>query len=580
MTPTYGDCDGVDTSFNVTVNPLPVVTLVTNKINDEVCIDDNITFTTQENMTDYIWDLGGATTTTSGGVGTSNTATLKWNTAGTKTVSVNYTNSNGCTAATVTTKQITVLSATTITTQPTVNPAIKLSNGYIIPGSNVELNVTATGAGLTYQWYWKKASDGTVVELLNSGKYSGTTSSQLVISNAYDTENGDYYVAVTGCGTVNSYPVTLIAVASQDASLRDLKLNGTTLPDFNPGITSYLTTVACDEEQVTILGIPNNPNYTNISGNGTYTIRPGDNYLTITVVAQDMVTTMSYTVNVVRDCYLPKILKNLEDAVICIGESHTFEIIAEGENLTYEWYCGNNRIVGANSNTYTVSNSELRDYERYYVIVRNNYNGYKSSIYSNNVSLWVADYLPETLKFSNYPASAITGKTYYVKLAGYPDVTKYGWSYRKTGSYRELQGGTSSYGENDGVIFSPAEGGVGQNETWATFGTLSEGAGAIIATLEHPCGTREVSQIITVKYPTGLETPDYTATGVYPNPTLGIIKVSNTRMNLQIRITDVTGSLKGTYPAREGTTTIDLTGYAKGTYMLQYNGKTFKVIKR
>lgn len=47
-----------------------------------------------------------------------------------------------------------------------------------------------------------------------------------------------------------------------------------------------------------------------------------------------------------------------------------------------------------------------------------------------------------------------------------------------------------------------------------------------------------------------------------------------------IRVLDTTGSLKVTYPSQEGTARIDLTGYAKGTYMVQYNGKTYKMIKK
>ncbi|GHU88505.1 hypothetical protein FACS1894155_03490 [Bacteroidia bacterium] len=42
----------------------------------------------------------------------------------------------------------------------------------------------------------------------------------------------------------------------------------------------------------------------------------------------------------------------------------------------------------------------------------------------------------------------------------------------------------------------------------------------------------------------------------------------------------MTGSIKGYYQAQEGTTTLDLTAYAKGTYLLLYNGKMFKVIRK
>ncbi|GHU87889.1 hypothetical protein FACS1894155_01700 [Bacteroidia bacterium] len=109
---------------------------------------------------------------------------------------------------------------------------------------------------------------------------------------------------------------------------------------------------------------------------------------------------------------------------------------------------------------------------------------------------------------------AITGKTYHIKLAGYSDVTKYSWSYSK-----------------EGVTFSPETGGVGGNETWATFGALSEGTGTLTATLEHPCGTRQATQTIKVQYPTGTDNLTTTAIQVSPNPTSGVVKVSNTESN-------------------------------------------------
>ncbi|GHT70717.1 hypothetical protein FACS189455_0960 [Bacteroidia bacterium] len=259
----------------------------------------------------------------------------------------------------------------------------------------------------------------------------------------------------------------------------------------------------------------------------------------------------------------PVILKDLEDAIICIGGSHTFAVEAEGHNLTYEWYCGNNRIWGVNGNTCTVTNAKLKDYERYYVIVRSNFESFSSSTYSRNVLLWVTEELPESLHFSEYPNPAETGRSYHIKLAGYSDVTKYTWSY-----------------DREGVTFAPSEGGVGENETWASFGKLSEGTGMLTVTLDHPCGTRQATRSIRVVFPTGTGSVSETGLRVFPNPADGIIHVSNTRAGQTVRILDAAGLLKGSYPTREGTTSIDLTGYAKGAYMLLYNGKTFKVIRK
>ncbi len=475
-----------------------------------------------------------------------------------------FTASSACGDSVVVVGTITVYQTTAVATQPAIDNSsnIILSNGYIRPGSNVTLiNLVAVGHNLQYQWY--KDVDGIITTLADGGKYSGTTSSQLTIGNAYETENGNYYVTVTGtCGTATSTPVTVVSVANQDASLKDLKVNGTAVSDFNPARTSYMMTISCETEQISLLGIANNAG-ASVSGNGTFSLQPGDNYLTIAVTAQDLTTTMTYAVNVIRTCYVPKIIKDLEDALVCINGSYTWSIEVEGENLSYEWYCGNNRVMEANSNTITINDVKLTDYERYYVIVRSNYNGVTSSAYSKRVKLWVADYLPSSLKLAEYPNPATVGKTYHIKVDGYQDVTKYRWSYNK-----------------EGVTFSPEVGKETENETWATFGTLSAGTGTLTVTMDHPCGMRELTQTITVSYPTGVEDVTAAVVAVYPNPTSGILKVSGTVANQMIKITDITGSVKGSCKTQEGTTTIDLSSYAKGTYLIQYNDKSYKVIRK
>jgi hypothetical protein len=259
----------------------------------------------------------------------------------------------------------------------------------------------------------------------------------------------------------------------------------------------------------------------------------------------------------------PRLLQDLEDAIVCAGGSHTFEIVAEGESLSYEWYYGNERIKGANGNTCTITNAEFRDYERYHVIVRSHSGANSSSVYSKEARLWVAGQLPETLQFVEFPSTVFTGNTYRIKLAGYSDVTQYIWNY-----------------DRDDVTFSPETGSVGQNETQATFGILSAGQGLLTVTLEHPCGTRQATQPILVQWPTGVEPVAGAAVRVFPNPASGIIHISGTKSNQIIRIVDITGSLKGTYPTQDGETTIDLTGYNKGTYLIQYNDKTDKVIRK
>ena len=83
-----------------------------------------------------------------------------------------------------------------------------------------------------------------------------------------------------------------------------------------------------------------------------------------------------------------------------------------------------------------------------------------------------------------------------------------------------------------------------------------------------------------LKNPAGVESLVAQGIVASPNPTPGIVKVTGTKANQTIQVLDITGSLKGTFKTQEGTTTIDMTNYNKGIYLLQYNGKAHKVIKK
>ena len=78
------------------VNTNPVVTI---SGNESVCINSENEYTTQSDMSNYVWNVVGGTITLDGGLN-DNTATVTWNTAGVQSISVSYTNSYGCTPAT------------------------------------------------------------------------------------------------------------------------------------------------------------------------------------------------------------------------------------------------------------------------------------------------------------------------------------------------------------------------------------------------------------------------------------------------------------------------------------------------
>ncbi|HAH37400.1 MAG TPA: hypothetical protein DCL81_13040, partial [Algoriphagus sp.] len=81
--------------------PLPVPTF-TVEPSDPVCIGEDVTYTTESGQSNYSWTISGTAGSdyniTGGSIATgSNTVTIQWLTDGAKTVTVNYTDANGCT---------------------------------------------------------------------------------------------------------------------------------------------------------------------------------------------------------------------------------------------------------------------------------------------------------------------------------------------------------------------------------------------------------------------------------------------------------------------------------------------------
>lgn len=96
--------DGPISSLAVTVNQAPVPTITGQ---NSMCVNSGYyNYSTQPGFTNYTWTVSAGGTITFG-AGTS-TIQVTWNTAGAQTVSVNYTNLNGCSAFTPTVFPVTV----------------------------------------------------------------------------------------------------------------------------------------------------------------------------------------------------------------------------------------------------------------------------------------------------------------------------------------------------------------------------------------------------------------------------------------------------------------------------------------
>ena len=130
-------------SAEVMVHALPTPALSSD---NAVCEGNTITFTTDaanadNGIHDYIWTYPETNATVTGET-TGNTLTLSWADNGTKTVTVNYTDGNGCTATQAASRSITVNAL----------PDVVITNGQsaaICLGGTVNLN--AVGA-TSYEW--------------------------------------------------------------------------------------------------------------------------------------------------------------------------------------------------------------------------------------------------------------------------------------------------------------------------------------------------------------------------------------------------------------------------------------------
>jgi hypothetical protein len=179
------------TVYNVTVNPLPVVTITGPA---SVCLNStgNV-YTTEVGMTSYVWTVVGGTITAGGGAA-NNTVSITWTSTGAKTVSVNYNNANGCSAATATVYNVSV----NVLPVPTIT-------GPATPCSNVSGIVYSTEAGNT-GYAWTTSAGG----LITAG--AGTNSITVIWNSAGAQSVSVNYINSNGCtaATPTTYNVTVL----------------------------------------------------------------------------------------------------------------------------------------------------------------------------------------------------------------------------------------------------------------------------------------------------------------------------------------------------------------------------------
>jgi gliding motility-associated-like protein len=252
-------------SVSVTVNPLPVITF-TAQPGASACLNNNVTYTTQAGESNYIWVIPGTNgvdyTIISGGTTTDNTITLQWLTSGSKTVTINYTDANVCSAATPTSSIATTISAPPAPTFTTV-PA---------PPTCTGISVTyTTQTGMTNYIWTIPGIAGTDYTIISGGTSTdnAVTLKWLTTGNKTVTVN---YSNGGGCAGTTPASTTTIVSAGLNPTLASSPLNSSCMGSN----VSYTTESGMSNYMWTIPGT-NGIDYTIVSG-GTTT----DNTLTVT----------------------------------------------------------------------------------------------------------------------------------------------------------------------------------------------------------------------------------------------------------------------------------------------------------
>jgi hypothetical protein len=174
-------------------------------------------------MSNYVWTLPGVAgvdyTVTAGGAATDNTVTLYYKTTGSKTVTVNYDNASGCTAATATSSTATTVNA--LPTVSTTDAASAIATTTATSGGNI----TATGGSAITQHgvVWNTA---TLPTIANSKTTQGAIGATTFTSNITGlSANTLYYVrayATNGCGTTYGPEQTFVTLPAKVTGVASL----------------------------------------------------------------------------------------------------------------------------------------------------------------------------------------------------------------------------------------------------------------------------------------------------------------------------------------------------------------------
>ena len=190
-----GGCDPISAAVinvNVSDSPLPTI----GGGSPTACVGAVVTYTTENGMVNYVWSVSTGGSITNGGTNVDAFAEVTWNTAGNQTVSVNYDNAGGCSAATATVFPVnvgavptpTILAVSGSTTEcggatVTYNTEAGMSN-YVwnVTNGTKTAGGTAIDRSITIKWNNTGPTGTITVNYDNAASCAATTAATLTIT--------------------------------------------------------------------------------------------------------------------------------------------------------------------------------------------------------------------------------------------------------------------------------------------------------------------------------------------------------------------------------------------------------------
>jgi len=233
----------------------------------------------------------------------------------------------------------------------TVNAAPLVTGGpsatAVCAGSPATFSVTATGAGLTYQWQIYNPALGVFVNMTNTAPYSGVTTATLTINPTTTAMNFTFYRCVVSgtCTpsytsgyamlTINTAPVITTQPPTTIAACTGTNVN------ISVGVTGAGLTYQWQ--------LNSGSGFSNITAGGSYTgittatltisgvTPPISGYQFRCIITGTCAPSVTSNTTTITINSAPGISVNPTDKTVCEGSNTSFPVTATGAGLTYQW---------------------------------------------------------------------------------------------------------------------------------------------------------------------------------------------------------------------------------------------------